>query len=86
MMHAVMMTSQPLLMYWAPATLLIMQTVSQLRRSGLAAAFTLDAGPNVHVITTVSDHEKVRQELASLPGVQQVIASAVGSAAKNCPK
>ena len=82
MMHAVMMTSQPALMYWAPATLLIMHTVSQLRRSGLAAAFTLDAGPNVHVITAENDHQKVQRELANLPGVQQVIASAVGGAAK----
>jgi diphosphomevalonate decarboxylase len=82
MMHGVMMTSQPLLMYWASATLLVMQAVREMRRSGLAAAFTLDAGPNVHVITTANDHEKVRQELAGLPGVQQVIASAVGGAAK----
>jgi diphosphomevalonate decarboxylase len=81
-MHAVMMTSQPMLMYWAPATLLVMQAVGQLRRSGMAAAFTLDAGPNVHVITTENDREKVRRELADLPGVQQVITSAVGGAAK----
>jgi len=85
MMHAVMMTSQPMLMYWAPATLLVMREVSKLRQSGLAAAFTLDAGPNVHVITTENDREKVQRELAGLPGVQQVIVSAVGGAAKIMP-
>ncbi len=82
MMHTVMLTSQPMLMYWAPATLLVMQAVRKLRQSGLAAAFTLDAGPNVHVITTENDREKVQLELAKLPGVQQVIASPVGGAAK----
>ena len=85
MMHAVMMTSHPLLMYWAPATLLVMQEVRKLRQSGLAAAFTLDAGPNVHVITTENDRAKVREHLAGLLGVQQVIVSAVGGAAKIMP-
>ena len=81
-MHAVMMTSQPMLMYWAPATLLIMQEVRKLRQSGLAAAFTLDAGPNVHVITTEEHHKTIGKHLSTLPGVQQVISSPVGGAAK----
>jgi diphosphomevalonate decarboxylase len=58
-----------------------MREVSKLRRSGLAAAFTLDAGPNVHIITTENDREKVQKLLAGLPGVQHVIASGVGAGA-----
>jgi diphosphomevalonate decarboxylase len=81
-MHAVMMTSQPALMYWSPASLLVMNEVRGLRQSGLAAAFTLDAGPNVHVITTKEHHETVGKHLSALPGVQQIICSPVGEAAK----
>ena len=81
-MHAVMMTSQPMLMYWAPTTLLIMQETRKLRQSGLSAAFTLDAGPNVHVITTKEHHETIEKHLSALPGVQQVISSPVGGSAK----
>ncbi|BBB48794.1 diphosphomevalonate decarboxylase [Pelolinea submarina] len=81
-MHAVMMTSQPALMYWSPASLLVMKEVRALRQSGLAAAFTLDAGPNVHVITTEEHHETIKEHLSALPGVQQVISSPVGGAAK----
>ncbi|MDK2981453.1 MAG: diphosphomevalonate decarboxylase [Chloroflexota bacterium] len=82
MMHAVMMTSQPMLTYWSPVSLHVMREVQAMRASGLAAAFTLDAGPNVHVITTREDHENVHKRLTELPGVQEVIASPVGGAAK----
>jgi diphosphomevalonate decarboxylase len=81
-MHAVMMTSQPMLMYWTPKSLLVMNEVRALRQSGLTAAFTLDAGPNVHVITTENDRIALQKRLADLPGVQQVISSQVGGAAQ----
>ncbi|MCA2001203.1 MAG: diphosphomevalonate decarboxylase, partial [Chloroflexi bacterium] len=50
MMHAVMMTSNPPLMYWQPATLGIFHAVREWRASGFPAAYTVDAGANVHVI------------------------------------
>lgn len=50
-MHAVMMTSSPPLFYWSPATLEAIRFVRELREQGLPAWFTIDAGPNVHVIT-----------------------------------
>jgi len=48
-MHAVMMTSKPSLLYWAPGTLAVMQAVQAWRRGGLPCYFSIDAGPNVHV-------------------------------------
>lgn len=81
-MHAVMMTSEPVLMYWSPASLLLMKEISELRRRGIAAAYTLDAGPNVHAICTAKSHGAVKQYLADLPGVQNVIVSPVGGAAR----
>src|SRR5512142_129013 len=50
MMHAVMMTSTPALHYWKPASLEVMQCVRQWRMEGIPACYTVDAGPNVHVI------------------------------------
>ncbi len=50
MMHAVMMTSQPPLFYWEPLSLGIMKAVPLWRRDGLPCCYTLDAGPNVHVL------------------------------------
>ena len=50
LMHAVMITQSPPLLYWQPATLAVMHAVQEWRGQGLAACYTIDAGPNVHVI------------------------------------
>ena len=81
-MHSVMMTSQPRLMYWCPASLLLMQEINALRSRGIAAAYTLDAGPNVHAICTAESRSKVEKHLAGLPGVQKIIISPAGGNAK----
>ncbi|MDO9131348.1 MAG: diphosphomevalonate decarboxylase [Anaerolineales bacterium] len=80
LMHAVMMTSNPPLFYWQPATLTIMQAVREWRASGLPVCYTIDAGPNVHVITEAAEAERVADLLGSMPGVQKVLAAQVGGA------
>jgi len=82
MMHAVMITSSPSLMYWQPATIAIMQAVVQWRANGLAACTTIDAGPNVHVICTAEAAEEVALRLRVIPGVRQVIAARAGGPAR----
>lgn len=81
-MHAVMMTSTPNLIYWQPASVMLMHEVSQLRYQGVAAAYTLDAGPNVHVICTAESAQIVKKHLENLPGVLQVLLSPAGGAAR----
>ena len=49
-MHAVMMTTRPPLLYWAPATLACLQAVQELRRAGTPVFFTIDAGPQVKAV------------------------------------
>ncbi|MFC1936353.1 diphosphomevalonate decarboxylase [Chloroflexota bacterium] len=71
-MHAVMLSSYPQLLYWEPATLAVMQAVQSWRAAGLEAAFTIDAGPNVHVICLQENADEVSQRLANIPGVQKV--------------
>ncbi len=82
MMHAVMMTSTPALFYWQPATLTVMQAVRQMRSSGLPAFYTVDAGPNVHVICEADRAGQAAEWLASLPGVEEVIRARVGGPAR----
>ena len=79
-MHAVMMTSTPSLLYWQPGTLEVMQAVRAWReRDGLQAYFTIDAGPNVHVICEAQDAAAVEEAVATLPAVQRVIVSRPGA-------
>jgi diphosphomevalonate decarboxylase len=85
MMHAVMITSSPVLMYWQPATLAVMQAVRQWRINGLAACTTIDAGPNVHVICTAEAADEVALRLRVVPGVRQVISTSVGGPAHLIP-
>ena len=62
-MHAVMWTSKPPLMYWLPRTVEIVQAVWELRKRGIEAYFTIDAGPNVHVLTLQRDLTAVQDFL-----------------------
>jgi diphosphomevalonate decarboxylase len=80
-MHAVMMTSRPPLFYWQPASLEIMLRVPAWRAEGLACCFTLDAGPNVHVLSLAKDAGEIQARLAALPGVGAVLSAAPGGPA-----
>ncbi|MCX6078991.1 MAG: diphosphomevalonate decarboxylase [Chloroflexi bacterium] len=81
-MHAVMMTSQPALFYWKPTTLAIMEAVREWRASGLQVAYTIDAGPNVHVICSQASAVHVSELLKALPGVNSVLVAYAGPAAR----
>ncbi|NOK58334.1 MAG: diphosphomevalonate decarboxylase [Chloroflexi bacterium AL-W] len=77
-MHAVCMTSHPPSFYWNGGTMNIIHAVRSWRSEGLEAYFTIDAGPNVHVICETADSEVVAQQLRQLPGVEFTIANMVG--------
>lgn len=81
LLHAVMMTSSPPLLYWRGASIEIMRKIPDWRREGIPAAYTLDAGSNVHVICESSFKEEVAKRLLEMEGVSDVISSKVGSGA-----
>jgi len=82
LMHGVMMTSNPPLFYWQPASLTVMRAVREWRAAGLPAAYTVDAGPNVHVICPQDHSAVVSEKLRELPGVTDVLMATAGGAAK----
>jgi len=82
LMHAVMMTSNPALFYWKPATLRVMQAVRDWRAAGIPVFYTIDAGPNVHVITLKEKVNEIQVKLTSLEGVEKVLTATVGGAAR----
>jgi diphosphomevalonate decarboxylase len=81
-MHAVMMTSHPPLYYWTAATMAIIQATQQWRAEGLPVYFTIDAGPNVHLICEAVHAEGVISEARKIPGVKDVLSSGPGGPAK----
>lgn len=78
MMHAVMMTSNPPILYWAPATIQLMAQITDWRRRGLNVCYTVDAGPNVHCLTTANDADDVGHLLKSQPAVTELLQAPVG--------
>ena len=82
MMHAVMMTSNPPLMYWQAGTVGIFHAVREWRASGSPVAYTVDAGANVHVICLGEHAKETEKRLRELPGVSDVLVAGVGGAAR----
>ena len=82
MMHAVMMTSSPALHYWQSASVTVMEAVRQWRAEGLPVTYTVDAGPNVHVLCPSEVQKEAEARLRNLPGVEKVLVARVGGPAK----
>ena len=68
LMHAVMFTSIPALIYWLPTTIEVMQAVTTWRAEGLEVCYTIDAGPNVHCLCTKQHADQVEERLSHLTG------------------
>lgn len=80
-MHAVMMTSLPALFYWEPASIQIMKAVAGWRKEGLPACYTLDAGPNVHVLCPKDFVAQVSERLFAFNSVKSILTAPVGTGA-----
>lgn len=80
-MHSVMLTSQPPLMYWNPATVACIEVIRTLRDRGTEVFFTVDAGPQVKAICSPEAATEVSEALTSVPGVVRTIACGMGPGA-----
>jgi len=81
-LHAVAMTASPCALYWQPATLAVMHALRTWREQGLLAYYTMDAGPNVHVITSGADAQEVAERLRAVPGVLRTLLCRPGPSAR----
>ena len=78
MMHAVMLSSRPGLMYWNPSTLACLHQVRDLRSSGVPVFFTVDAGPQVKAICQPQAVPDVVAALNTVPGVLRTVTCGLG--------
>ncbi len=81
-MHASALAARPGLIYWNGASVSCMHCVRELRRQGVEVFFTIDAGPQVKAICSPDSAARVSAELESVPGVEQVIRTALGQGAR----
>lgn len=80
-LQMIAMTSRPPIFYWSPEMVRVIEAARSWREQGLPVYFTLDAGPNVHLVCEAKDAETVAQNARELEGVQQVIVSGPGGPA-----
>ena len=81
LMHSVMMTSEPPLYYWQPGTIEIIHSVQKWREEGLQVCFTIDAGPNVHLICPARAADQVKRKLGFLVDVKSILECTPGGPA-----
>ncbi|VVB56505.1 Diphosphomevalonate decarboxylase [uncultured archaeon] len=83
-MHATMLDTWPPVMYMNDISRAIVYAVHEYNeKSGQTkAAYTFDAGPNAHIITTRKEAGKIARMLKKIPGVQRVIMAGVGEGSK----
>ncbi|MEW6178376.1 MAG: diphosphomevalonate decarboxylase [Chloroflexota bacterium] len=81
MMHAVMMTSNPPLFYWQPISVELMKKVREWRQEGIPVCYTLDAGPNVHILCLSEALSEVKFRLQEIAGIKQILIAHPGGAA-----
>lgn len=81
-LHAMMLTSKDYYILMKPGTLLAMEKIMNFRRdTHIPVCFTLDAGPNVHVLYPESDKNAVNEFLNHYlkPGVKEIIFDKLGN-------
>lgn len=80
-MHASALAARPGILYWSGATVEGFHAIRALRRAGVGAWFTNDAGPHLKALCAPADAEQVARALAAVPGIDRSLVCAPGPAA-----
>ncbi|MEU0009419.1 diphosphomevalonate decarboxylase [Streptomyces sp. NPDC006314] len=81
-MHATMLAARPAVRYLSPATLSVLDRVLQLRRDGIAAYATMDAGPNVKVLCRRADADRIAETVGDAVTDGSVLVAKPGPGAR----
>jgi len=72
-MHKVMQTQNPPIFYWNDATQKLMKIVKEWRNEGILVYFTIDAGPNIHLICEKPTVETLKKKFPEIEEVKNII-------------
>jgi len=84
-MHATMLETWPPILYMNDVSKAVVEAVHMHNEAAreIKVAYTFDAGPNAHLITTRLEVERVKKMLRSIKGVKKVLVSPIGEGAKS---
>lgn len=81
-MHASALAADPGVVYLRGATVEGLHALRALRREGVPAWFTCDAGPHPKALTDAESAERVAAALGAVPGVRRTLVAAPGGPAR----
>lgn len=81
-MHAVMITTNPSIIYWNAGTMDVIHAVMDWRDEGLQCYFTIDGGPQVKIMCMEKDAKEIAKRLRKFPNVKNVIIARPGQGAR----
>lgn len=87
-MHATAMASRPMVLYWQPDSVALIQHIQSLRAQGVPCYLTMDAGPNVKVLlppvgagVSAAQQQQWVNQVLEHPAIQQHFVCRPGPAA-----
>ena len=80
-MHALMLSTEPALIYWNAATLNCIEAVNRMRAAGTKVFYTIDAGSHLKAVCEADAVTQVSEELRRVEGVHSVLVSRIGGPA-----
>jgi diphosphomevalonate decarboxylase len=72
-MHATMLATRPPIRYWKANSVAVLDAVQSLRAAGVPAWATMDAGPNVKVLTTAAHSAHIAERLREITGEAHIL-------------
>ena len=84
-MHADALAADPPLLYWQPATVGCLHALRSLRKAGVPAWATIDAGPHVVAICAPDAAKQVETRLRAVSGVLDVLICSPAEGARVVP-
>lgn len=80
-LHFIAMTSTPPIWYLESSTIEVIKEIYTLRNQGIEAYFTMDAGPNIHIICVAKDSSTIKAYFARKPYIETIFVSGSGKGA-----
>ena len=78
-LHVIAMTSEPPIFYLNSSTFDVIEVLRGLREKGIKGFFTMDAGPNVHIICRQKDVDEINRTVKRINGVKSTIVNKPGN-------
>jgi diphosphomevalonate decarboxylase len=80
-MHGLAMSANPGLLYWNSITIKLIREVRLLRQKGIPAYFTIDAGPQVKILSLPGYASVIKKSLVGVSGIRDFHITSLGPAA-----